>query len=317
MRAGIVRFSRMLLVMRFVLGFDGGGTKTECVVMDSSERVCARSRGGPANPTRVGFDDAAAAVCAAGRSAMQEARVPVEQVVALCAGLGGVWRPESEKKMQGLLEREFPGKIVRVCTDLELTLEAVGVEPAIVLVAGTGSGAIGRDSSGRLVRVGGHGRFLGDEGSAFAIGQRATIGALRELDRTGQNSELGIRILREFATEDWEEFKDQALNMPDQVFPRIFSVVVAAAGAGDSTSREHLREAAKELASLVGDLVRRLGLQGRKFVLAKSGGMLGRSSYFDQQIEERLREVAPEAVAGALRFTPAEAAAHMVLRFVA
>src|SRR5208337_5149753 len=55
------------LAMRYVLGFDGGGTKTECVLMDESRHVLARSRSGPSNPMRVGFGGALAAVCEAAR----------------------------------------------------------------------------------------------------------------------------------------------------------------------------------------------------------------------------------------------------------
>jgi len=48
--------------MRYVLGFDGGGTKTECALMDELGRVRATGRSGPSNPMRVGFGGALAAV---------------------------------------------------------------------------------------------------------------------------------------------------------------------------------------------------------------------------------------------------------------
>src|SRR3984957_12017541 len=53
--------------MRYVLGLDGGGTKTECVLMDESRQVVTSSRGGPSNPIRVGFADASGAKASAGR----------------------------------------------------------------------------------------------------------------------------------------------------------------------------------------------------------------------------------------------------------
>jgi N-acetylglucosamine kinase-like BadF-type ATPase len=51
--------------MRYVLGLDGGGTKTDCVLMDESRHVVTSIRGGPSNPMRVGFGGALAAVCEA------------------------------------------------------------------------------------------------------------------------------------------------------------------------------------------------------------------------------------------------------------
>src|SRR5260221_1010569 len=141
--------------MRYVLGLDGGGTKTECVLMEESRRVVASSRGGPSNPMRVGFGGALASGCEAARVAIATAKVSGDEVVALCAGLARTAYPESDRKMRLLLEGEFPGKLIRICTDMDLTLEAVGAGAAIVLIAGTGSPAVGRDSRGNTARVGG------------------------------------------------------------------------------------------------------------------------------------------------------------------
>jgi glucosamine kinase len=165
--------------------------------MDSERSVRARGRSGPSNPLRVGFGGALAAVCEAGRLALQNANVSSGQIAALCAGLAGTGQAESARKMKRLLGQEYPGKLVEVCTDLELTLEATGDGPAIVLVAGTGSAAVGRDANGKIVRVGGHGPLLGDEGSAYDVGKSAAIAELREFDRTGSTSILGTKILKE------------------------------------------------------------------------------------------------------------------------
>src|ERR1700686_254236 len=132
--------------MRYGLGLDGGGTKTDCVLMDESRHVVTASRGGPSNPMRVGFGGALAAVCEAARTAIVSAKISNDAVVSLCAGLAGTANPESGRKMRMLLEEEFPGKLIRVCTDMDLTLQAIGDGAAIVLIAGTGSAAVGRDA---------------------------------------------------------------------------------------------------------------------------------------------------------------------------
>lgn len=304
------------LGMRFVLGFDGGGTKTECILMDEAREVRARGRSGPSNPMRVGFGGALAAVCEAGRDAMHSASLSLEDISLVCAGLAGAAQPESERKMKGLLSEEFPGIPVHVCTDLDLTLEATGEGPAIVLIAGTGSGAVGRDRAGHIARVGAHGYLLGDEGSAYDIGKRAVIAALRASDRGRPDSPLSASILRELRVQDWEALHLRVYSQPDEVFPRVFPVVAAAADDGDASAREFLQNAAEDLAGLVSDLMERLGLQSQTFLLVKTGGMIGRSAYFDQQIDERLRSAAPEAVFGALAVSPAETAARLALRLL-
>jgi N-acetylglucosamine kinase-like BadF-type ATPase len=312
-RAGRLAYA---LVMRMVLGFDGGGTKTECVVMDEAGKVHAIGRGGPSNPMRVGFGGALAAVCEAGRIAMQSAKVLPAEISAVCAGLAGTAQLESERKMKRLLEEEFSGKWVRVCTDLDLTLEATGHGPAVVLIAGTGSAAVGRDSQGQVARVGGHGPLLGDEGSAYDIGRRAAIAALRESDRGAADSPLAEKILQEAGVGNWEDFHLRVYSVPDEVFPKIFPVVASAADEGDAGARGLLQEAAAELAGLVADLVECLDLKSQELLLVKSGGMVGRSAYFEQTLDDRLRLAAPHARFGGLAVSPAEAAAHLALRLL-
>lgn len=300
--------------MRFVLGFDGGGTKTECVLMDEAGLVRAEGRSGPSNPMRVGFGGALAAVCEAGRNAMQNAKLSLNDIHAVCAGLAGTAQPESQRKMKKLLTEEFPAQVVYVCTDLDLTLEATGEGRAIVLIAGTGSAAVGRDLSGQVIRVGGHGPLLGDEGSAYDVGRRAAIAALRAADRGMRDSPLAARILQDLRATDWEDLQLRVYRVPDEVFPRIFPVVTAAADEGDGEARALLKDAAEELAGLVLDLSERLQLDDERYLLVKSGGMVGRSEYFDKLLDDRLRAAAPKAEFGALVVTAAQAAARLALR---
>jgi N-acetylglucosamine kinase-like BadF-type ATPase len=285
--------------------------------MDDARKVHAVGRSGPSNPMRVGFGGALAAVFEAGRIAMQAASISPEQINAVCAGLAGTAQPESERKMKRLLGEEFPGRQVRVCTDLELTLEATGDGPAVVLIGGTGSAAVGRALDGQIARVGGHGPLLGDEGSAYDIGRRAAIAALRESDRGMAESPLARRILKELEIANWDDFHIRVYVSPDEVFPRIYPVVLAAAEEGDEAARELLQCAAGELAALVVDLVERLKLKSAGFLLVKSGGMVGRSAHFDQLLDARLRVAVPQAKLGGLELSPAEAAARLALRLLA
>ena len=284
--------------------------------MDEMGRVCITARSGPSNPMRVGFGGALAAVCEAGRLALQDAKVGAADVAAVCAGLAGAAQPESERKMQKLLNEEFPGRLVKVCTDLDLTLEATGGGPAVVLVAGTGSAAVGRRKNEPILRVGGHGPLLGDEGSAYDVGRRAVIGALREADRGKEDSPLAKRILKELHIADWEDLHLRVYAAPDDVFPRIFPIVAAAADEGDAEAAALLEHAASELSGLVADLLERLELKGQKLLLVKSGGMVGRSELLDRLLNRKLKLVAPQAEFGALLMSNAEAAARLALRMI-
>ncbi len=302
--------------MRSVLGFDGGGTKTECVLMNDSANILARTRSGPSNPYRVGIPASFAALQEAAQRAMAEAHVQPSSVAGLSAGLAGAGWPELAAKMRAALAAGFPGALVQVCTDLDLTLAAAGDGPAIVLIAGTGSAAIGRNAQGRVARAGGYGPQLGDAGSAYDIGRRAILRALGERDRTGEDSAIGKLLLRQTGCTDWPEVQERARHCADEVFPQAFPVVAAAADAGDEAARALLRDAAGDLARLVASLAERLSLCNTAFLLAKSGGTVGRSAYFDAQVDQCLGEIAPSAQIGLLPISLAEAAAHLALKLI-
>jgi N-acetylglucosamine kinase-like BadF-type ATPase len=315
--------------MRFVLGFDGGGTKTDCVLMDESGAVLARSQAGPSNPLRVGFGAAITAIREAARQAVAQAALPGRSsAAALCAGLAGAGPPESAEKIRALLSAEFPQSMTLMCTDLDLALEAGGDGPAIVLIAGTGSAATGRNAQKESGRAGGYGSQIGDEGSAYDIGRRAVLIAMHENDRTGIDSLLGQRLLRELGCADWSEVKARAQAASDEVFPRLFSVVATVADwietssetsaetAARNSARGILQAAAFDLGSLADNLAERLHLRGTRFLIAKTGGMIGRSKYLENQLDECLRSAFPLAEIGVLRVSPAEAAAELALRLL-
>ena len=274
--------------------------------MDASGEVLARSQAGPSNPLRVGFGAAINSVRDAARQALALAALPGDaSAAAICAGLAGAGPTESAEKIRVLLGAEFPKSIVQVCTDIDLTLAATGDGSVIVLLAGTGSFAVGRNTVGETARAGGYGSQIGDEGSAYDIGRRAVLMAMHENDRTGADSLLGQRLLRELGCANWSEVKARAQAASDEVFPRLFSVVAMVADwletstetsaetAARNSARETLRAAAIDLASLAENLAERLQLRGMPFLLAKTGGMIGRSKYLENQIDDRLKRVFP------------------------
>jgi N-acetylglucosamine kinase len=296
--------------MRCVLGFDGGGTKTDCVLMDTAGKIIARSASGPSNPWRVGVEPATREIEKAADLALKEAGAARNAVVALGAGLAGTGKPELKEGMKASLVGAFPGAAVSIFTDLEMALAAAGEGPVIVLVAGTGSAAIGRNGQGEIWRTGGLGPRVSDDGSAFDIGSRAVERAAKERQQRGTDSILGRKILEQFGCASWTELQQRATLQPDSVFPAVFPVVAAAADAGDPAGREILIQAAGELSSLVNAVAEHSGLGRENIMIVKTGGTVGRCAFFDAELDTALNRALPQAQIGSLRMSPAEAAAR-------
>jgi N-acetylglucosamine kinase-like BadF-type ATPase len=302
--------------MHYVLGFDGGGTKTHCVLLDSDRRIRSFSISGPSNPFRTSFEIATTELRTAAQMAANSAGINVDQITALCAGLAGVGSTESNEEMQRHLTTAFPNAKIRLMTDLELSLEATGRRPAIVLVAGTGSAAMGRDAQGRTARAGGHGPLISDQGSAYDVGRITVSVMVREHDRAGFDTPVGAEILRQLGFSNWIELRDRARVAADEVFPRVFPIVAAAAEGGLTFAQTLLVYAAREIAALAGVLIDRLSLQDAELFIAKTGGMCN-SKFFDAQLDAQVKDVAPRATTGFLSINPAQAAANLALEAIA
>lgn len=297
------------LEMNYILGCDGGGTKTECILMDASDHVMARTFAGPSNPTRIGVEAAVRSVVEAADLCLRDSGLNLTAISAIGAGLAGTANLEMRESMRAAIQAAFPGIRVTLLTDLEAALAAAGEGPVIVLVAGTGSAAIGRSAHNEVVRVGGWGPSCSDRGSAFDVGRRAVAATSKSHTESGAPANRKTEILAHLGFPSWSEMERQAATAPDEVFPRIFPVITAAADAGDAAAREILLDAIAELSSLVKEVADRLGFRQTEFRLAKTGGMFGRSAFLDTHFDAAVKKILPHAQLGGLRITPAEAAA--------
>src|SRR5215470_15010148 len=103
--------------MRIGLGLDGGGTKTDCVLMNDAGYIMGRARGGASNPSRIGVEAAAKGVMETAAAALQDAKLRMDQVTDACAGLAGAALAERAAAMRALLADFFGAARFELCTD--------------------------------------------------------------------------------------------------------------------------------------------------------------------------------------------------------
>jgi N-acetylglucosamine kinase len=301
--------------MSYSLGFDGGGTKTHCVVIDAGGKVVGEGRSGPANPLRCGYDSAFESLLESAREALASSNIRADDVSAVHAGLAGAGRRNVVRRILVFLAQEFPAALAQVSSDYEIALEAaVGSGPGVVLIAGTGSVAYGRNAAGETARVGGHGPWIGDEGSAFEIGRRAVSAVARVRDMDAPTSVLPEMISAALECPDWDELLLRIMKNPDDVFPKLFPVVAAAANAEDSTAKEIMFASALGLSNLAMVVIRRLGMKGDAFQVVKCGGVFGHCQMLDALLDSVLMSGALRAKISRLEIFPALGAARMAAR---
>src|ERR1700690_2006588 len=298
----------------YFLGFDGGGTKTECVLVNSEGAVLVRVTAGPSNPIRTGYMRAWFSLSEAADSVLARQKLKAGNISAVCAGLGGAGRPGVAKRITTFFDRSFPNAQVRVTTDLEIAFEAAfGGGEGIILLAGSGSAAFCRDANGRTARIGGPGPWFSDEGSAFDIGRRAFAAVTRAEENRAPETALSKRLFAWHQAQNWESLLERVAKNPDDVFPQTFPLVAQLADKGDSVCQGILSAAAGALAELAAHVVNDLGWLEREVRIAKVGGVYNRSKYLDAAIESELKKLAPLASLISLDMSPADAAARMAI----
>jgi len=300
---------------QYVLGVDGGGTATRCVVASHSGHILARGTGGPSNPLTTGFDEAAEAIHAAVEEA--SARSGVSRFHTSIMGIAGSERDSSVDGLAARLTGHDYGDL-RIVGDASIALAgATGCRPGVVVISGTGSIAYGENESGETARAGGWGWRLGDEGSGHDIGSKALIAALRDYDGRGPATTLTGMIGYELVLGDLYELIDLLYRkgMGSEEVASLAVLVGEAAEVGDEVALGILEEAGAELGIAASAVIRRLGLQG-KFTVGLTGGVFNLGSLIETSLEKVVKETAPECVVSHSRFPPDVGAALLAMREV-
>jgi glucosamine kinase len=301
----------------YYLGIDGGGSKTTCAVGDESS-LLATFTAGPSNITRVGEVRAREALHQAIREACAAAQIAPGQVKHSCIGVAGAGREEIAGTIGKIVAEIIPGEIA-IVGDMQIAMAAAfEAEPGVIVIAGTGSIAYGRNAQGRTARAGGWGFAISDEGSAHWIGRAAVSCVLRAIDEEKdaqsavEASPLSRQLKATWKVQSLGELQRAANANAD--FAALFPAVFAAAEAGDGLAKSVLTQAGMELARLARTVTRRLfapdSASLAEIPLAMAGGvfrhaLLVRNVFRSQvcQLDFRLR-VNPQVidpVAGALQ----------------
>jgi glucosamine kinase len=294
------------------LGIDGGGSKTSCLIGDEHSVLGSGISAG-SNVVRVGEAQARKAIGEAIHQACTAAKIAPSQIDRTCIGVAGAARPGVGELVRRMIAEIVSGEI-EVVGDMVVAMEAAfGAGPGVIVIAGTGSIAYGRNAKAETARAGGWGFAVSDEGSGHWIGRRAVASALRAQDE-GANAKLLKAILAAWDLETHEQLVLAANATPPPDFATLFPAVLFVGGTGDALAIEILNQAGSELAALASVVTRRIFQGAESIPVAMSGGVFGNSALVRQVFYNTLRadcsgivlnEAVVEAVRGALELARA------------
>ncbi len=268
-----------------VLGVDGGGTCTRVLLARVDGEELARTVGAPALVDPNHPEASVDAVVAACREAAEAAGIALP-VTALWAGIAGAGGTGVGETLGAELGRWGLAQRVGVGTDADAAYhDAFGEEPGILLIAGTGSVALGRGEDGSSATVGGWGVLLGDEGSGYAIGMAALRSIVRGVDGRGMSTSMKEAVFERVGLARPEELIAWVARSDKSDVAGLVPLVCRAADTGDPVAATIVEGAIEDLTGHVLTVIRRLGPWSGRPAVALSGGLLGE----DGPLRERTR----------------------------
>jgi N-acetylmuramic acid 6-phosphate etherase len=265
-----------------VIGIDGGGTTTVCLLADRSGTVLGRGAAGPSNIQAVGVEAGLTALDEAIDRAFQAAGLDRSTVGGATLGLAGIDRQEGLDVINGWAGRVALADKVGVANDATLLL-AAGTPAGwgLAVIAGTGSIAFVKTPDGQVGRCGGWGYTLGDEGSAYRLALTGLRAVCRAHDRVGPATALTDAFLNKMSVPAPPDLIPAVYRGPwdRSAIAGLAPLVLAAAEAGDVVAVDIVKSEATELARTAAGAAGNAGLAGPVPLALAGGVLLGSAAY--------------------------------------
>lgn len=264
--------------MTHVLGIDGGGTKTHALIMNAAGEILGQGVGGVGNYTVVGATGARESFATAVTHARTAAGLDDRPFAAAFLGLASVVSATDHAVIRTIAADLNLADPARVGIDHDCRIALAGGlsgRPGIVQICGTGSSTFGINAAGQGWRVGGWGRTISDEGSAYWLGVEAMRAAVRAYDGRDPATVL-LDVVLDFLQiphidDIYQPLYVQGLSKTEiaKLAPR----VIQAAQDGDTTAKSIIERGMALVAECVQTTAHKLELAGAPVDLALVGGL--------------------------------------------
>ncbi len=302
---------------QYVIGIDGGGTKTIGVLLEDSGKVLGRVVGESSNFQVIGGEKLGQVIKKVVDGLKKEAKVEVQRIDHLFAGLAGAGRSADRNAISEVFSALHLANSFTVDSDAAAALGgAFAGGPGVILISGTGAICFGKDESGNLVRCSGWGYLLGDEGSGYFIGQQAVIAALKDLDGRGPQTTLRKAIEERYKLANIDLIISQIYSgkIDRTEIASIAPVVFEEADNGDSLAQSIIATAGRELGKVVAAVAKKLGKQNDTVSIALVGSVFKQRDKLLPFMQEESLRVAAQANFIDPLFDPAIGSAILALQ---
>ncbi len=290
--------------MQYLMGIDGGGTKTLGLLATKEGRIIKQKTAGPGNYHAVGREMVEANLKEVIHGLLDK---NFDNLAWCYLGLSGVGRPSDHEVMEPILERIGIKANFTLTNDAAIALMGGALSNVgILVIAGTGSIIYGIDERGNVRRAGGYGQYLADEGSGYRLGLKGLVSMMKGYDGRAPKPSYNDRILEVLSLESPMQLVPwiSGLKSIKEEVGKFAAMVLEAAEAGDPIAKRIMNEEIGDLLEGVRAVRSGLELQADTVQIILTGGVFEHSEYYFN----RMRDVIGSGVSGAEAIRPKSSA---------
>lgn len=236
--------------MQYLLGVDGGGTKTLAAIADTKGNVLGIARSGPSNFQGIGITRAGINLQEAIDRAIKKADIDPEELAFATYGIAGADRDDDFDIVHSYVNPANKASCYMITNDTTIALRAGTTDGVgVALIAGTGSNTIGFSSDFKQKKVGGLGPLTGDYGSAGDIAKKGILASMKYYDGRGPKTTMYEMFCKELNLHKLEDIIE--LSYIDKYVPlhihTLAPIVFKAATNGDKVAKSILKNTGRQI----------------------------------------------------------------------
>ena len=283
--------------MKYIIGIDGGGTKTDCAVADLEGNILFKTKGNPSNFLVEGTEKVSGSILNLIEECKNQFKLDYQNIEAVLIGTAGAGRQSDAERLKISFIEYSKRKGINlknfiVESDARIALEgAFTGKPGAILIAGTGSIILGKDNKGNIHRVGGFGRKIGDEGSGYNLGRKGLNAASKQFD--GRTT---FTLISKYLKEKFNI--DSAETIITEIYKNNFDIasiaplVISAAENNDEAALKIISDEVDELLLHISAMKQKLSLS--RLNLTFIGGLINNDNFYSKKLKEKIKEKFPE-----------------------
>lgn len=234
----------------YIIGIDGGGSKTDFLLCDLSLNEVCRLIAPRSNPNDIGISEVEALVSTNINALVSESKIDKRDIKAAFAGIAGLTSSGYTERIIGLLSGLLPNAKTDASHDgINVLYGAFPESDGVSIICGTGSSCFVKCGND-IHRIGGYGKF-DLIGNGYEIGKACIAHALKTADGRSTSGLMEDMLSKRIGSDDFVNALDGLILMTKDEIAALAPIVISAAEEGDADALEILGENMEYIAELI------------------------------------------------------------------